>query len=116
MFACVLGIWDWGSPPDTGRTRSTDIDWVDHADDVLSELISVGDEICRFLTLPTASRSRHRMTKSGRREAARTAEVAYRLYDSLYTRRFIELAKLSEKLKLAGLGASEASRMRQYER
>ena len=95
---------------------STDIDWVDHADDVLSELISVGDEICRFLTLPTASRSRHRMTKSGRREAARTAEVAYRLYDSLYTRRFITLAKLSEKIKLAGLGASEASRMRQYER
>lgn len=59
---------------------------------------------------------RHRMTKGGRREAARTAEVAYRLYDSLYTKRFVTLAKLSEKVKLAGLGASEASRMRQYER
>ena len=76
----------------------------------------VGDELCRFLTLPTTSRSRHRMTKSGRREAARTAEVAYMLYDSLYTHRMTTLAILSEKVKLAGLGASEASRIRQYER
>lgn len=76
----------------------------------------VGDELCRFLTLPSTSRSRHRMTKSGRREAARTAEVAYMLYDSLYTQRMTALTILSEKVKLAGLGASEASRIRQYER
>lgn len=56
------------------------------------------------------------MTKSGRREAARTAEVAYLLYDSLYTHRMTKLTLLSEKVKLAGLGASEASRVRQYER
>ena len=56
------------------------------------------------------------MTKSGRREAARTAEVAYMLYESLYTQRMTRLAVLSEKVKLAGLGASEASRIRQYER
>lgn len=89
---------------------------------------------------------RHRMTTSGRREAARTAavsrvhcfycefnwliriivdlnlpsaslvsQVAYRLYDSLYSRRFVRLARLSERLKLAGLGPGETSRMRQYE-
>eukprot|EP01083_Nonionella_stella_P006347 18424_1 len=108
-------IWDWGSPPG-GKAGVTDVDWVEHADNVLGELVSVGDELCRFLTLPTTSRSRHRMTKGGRREAARTAEVAYRLYDSLYTRRFVKLSKLSEKIKLAGLGSSEVSRMRQYER
>ena len=108
-------IWDWGKPP-KGKAGCSDIDWTEHADSVCRELISIGDELCRFLTLPTASRSRHRMTTSGRREAARTTEVAYRLYDSLYTQRFIRLAKLSEKLKVAGLGASEASRMRQYER
>ena len=56
------------------------------------------------------------MTKSGRKEAARTAEVAYMLYESLYTQRMTRLALLSEKVKLAGLGASEASRIRQYER
>lgn len=108
-------IWDWGLPPDGGKAAAN-IDWVEHADDVLRELVAVGDELCRFLTLPTASRSRHRMTRSGRREAARTAEVAYRLYDSLYTSRFIRLSQLSERIKLAGLGASEVSRMRQYER
>eukprot|EP00581_Thalassiosira_minuscula_P003909 CAMPEP_0183746502 /NCGR_PEP_ID=MMETSP0737-20130205/66789_1 /TAXON_ID=385413 /ORGANISM="Thalassiosira miniscula, Strain CCMP1093" /LENGTH=684 /DNA_ID=CAMNT_0025982199 /DNA_START=158 /DNA_END=2211 /DNA_ORIENTATION=+ len=109
-------IWDWGLPPDGGRAASKDIDWVDHADEVLKELIAIGDELCRFLTLPTASMGRHRVTKSGRREAARTAEVAYRLYESLYTKRFISLSKLSERLKLAGLGGSEASRIRQFER
>lgn len=49
-------IWDWGEPPD-GRCAS-EIDWVEHADEVLNELVSIGDELCRFLTLPTASRSR----------------------------------------------------------
>ena len=38
------------------------------------------------------------------------------LYESLYTQRMTRLALLSEKVKLAGLGASEASRIRQYER
>ena len=106
-------IWDWTSG---GGRAGSDIDWVEHADNVLFELISIGDDICRFLTLPTASQSRHRMTRSGRLEAARTAEVGYRLYTSLYTKRFVQLSNLSEKVKLAGLGASEASRIRQYER
>ena len=51
-------IWDWGLPPDGGKA-GTDIDWVEHADDVLKEMISIGDELCRFLTLPTTSRSRY---------------------------------------------------------
>ena len=51
-------IWDWGLPPDDGKAGCDDIDWVEHADDVLRELISIGDELCRFLTLPTTSRSR----------------------------------------------------------
>lgn len=59
---------------------------------------------------------RHRVTKSGRREAARTAEVAYRLYDSLYTKRIIRLSALCENFKRAGLPSGEASRIRQYER
>jgi hypothetical protein len=41
-------------------------------------------------------------------------QVAYRLYDSL-SQRFIALSILSERTKLAGLGASESSRVRQYE-
>lgn len=49
-------IWDWDFPPD-GKAGSS-INWVEHADDVLRELIAIGDELCRFLTLPTTSRSR----------------------------------------------------------
>ncbi len=95
-------IWDWGVPP-KGKA-AVDIDWVEHANDVLREMIAIGDELCRFLTLPTMSRCRwdkfddfhafwlnnparvisirgfcdvrHRMTTSGRREAARTAAVS----------------------------------------
>ena len=78
-------IWDWGGLPPKGKASHEDINWLEHADTVLTELISIGDEMCRFLTLPTASRSRHRMTKSGRREAARTAEVRgiYVLYHTI---------------------------------
>ena len=41
-------------------------------------------------------------------------QVAYRMYDSL-SQRFISLSILSDQTKLAGLGPSEASRVRQYE-
>ena len=109
-------LWNWDvEGKDKGRA-GTKMDWVGHADDVLTELIQMGDELCRFLTMPTSSRSRHRVTKSGRREAARTAEVAYRLYDSLYTKRIIRLSALCENFKRAGLPSGEASRIRQYER
>ena len=76
-------IWDWDGLPPKGKASHEDINWLEHADTVLTELISIGDEMCRFLTLPTASRSRHRMTKSGRREAARTAEVRDVLYHAI---------------------------------
>ena len=43
-------------------------------------------------------------------------QVAYRLYDSLYTKRIIRLSALCENFKRAGLPSGEASRIRQYER
>lgn len=109
-------LWDWATDTGNKGRSGTSINWIGHVDDVLTELIAMGDELCRFLTMPTTSRSRHRVTKSGRREAARTAEVAYKLYDSLYTKRMIRLTVLGENFKRYGLGASEASRIRQYER
>lgn len=66
-------LWDW--PEDNGRAGCANIDWVEHCDKVMAQLIGIADELCRFLSLPTSSRSRHRMTKSGRREAARTVKV-----------------------------------------
>eukprot|EP00555_Chaetoceros_dichaeta_P004061 CAMPEP_0198252778 /NCGR_PEP_ID=MMETSP1447-20131203/3255_1 /TAXON_ID=420782 /ORGANISM="Chaetoceros dichaeta, Strain CCMP1751" /LENGTH=222 /DNA_ID=CAMNT_0043938161 /DNA_START=53 /DNA_END=721 /DNA_ORIENTATION=+ len=51
----------------------------------------------------------------GRKEAAEIVEVAYRLFDSLYTQRLIQLSLLNEKSKGFGLAGGEASRIRQYE-
>lgn len=42
--------------------------------------------------------------------------MAYKLFDSLSTQRMTRLTKYAENLKSAGLGASEISRIRQYER
>lgn len=108
-------FWDW---PDVkgGREGAGDVDWVEHCDAVLAQLIGIGDELARFLSLPTASRSRHRMTRSGRREAAKTMEAAFHLMESMSTQRVTRLILYSERLKKIGLPSGEVSRMRQYER
>ena len=54
--------------------------------------------------------------QSGREEAARTVEVAYHLFDSLYAQRIMKLTLLMQALKYEGLSSSEASRIRQFER
>ena len=56
------------------------------------------------------------MLKSGREEAAEIVHLQYRLFDSLYTKRITELTQLTEHLKSLGLSATEASRIRQFER
>jgi len=67
-------LWDW----DDGRGRASckDMDWVHHTDAAMAQLIGIGDELSRFLTLPSATRSRHRMTGAGREEAIRTMRVS----------------------------------------
>lgn len=107
-------LWDWDEKG--GRTAAVDVDWLEHCDAVLAQLIGIGDELSRFLTLPTTSRSRHRHTKHGRREAARTIEVAYHLLNSMATQRLTRLVFYSERLKKIGLPSGEVSRLRQYER
>jgi hypothetical protein len=111
----VHTMWDWDTPP-KGRASANNMNWLNHGDEVLTNLVGIADELFRFLTLPTCSRSRHRVTYRGRQEAARTVEAAYRLLDSCVTRRFILLAKLGETLKSVGFPSGEASRLRQYER
>ena len=108
-------IWDWKSGK--GRREAVDAEkWLQHTDEILEQLVGIGDELCRFLTLPTSSRSYHRMLKSGRKKAAGIVEVAYRLLDSLYTQRIIKLSLQTEKVKSFGLSGTEVSRIRQYER
>ena len=108
-------LWDWNS----GRGRQdchTDEEWVESCDKVLDQLVGIGDELTRFLTLPTSSRTYHRMLPQGRRKAATIVEVSYRLYDSFYTQRMIKLTQLTEGLKTKGMSQTEISRLRQYER
>ena len=68
-------IWDWKAG--TGREDSPlgKNGWLEHTDKVLEQLISIGDELTRFLTLPTSSRSYHRMMPGGRNKAADIVEV-----------------------------------------
>ena len=107
-------LWDWEDS--NGGRIGASVDLVEHCDAVLAQLIGIGDELSRFLSLPSTSRSRHRHTKSGRQEAARTIEVAYHLLDSMTTQRLTRLVIYSERLKKIGLPSGEISRVRQYER
>ena len=106
-------LWDW---KENGGREAANVDWLGHCDAVLAQLIGIGDELSRFLSLPATSRSRHRMTKAGRVEASRTTEVAYHLLESMNTQRITRLTLYSERLKKIGLPSGEISRIRQYER
>ena len=90
-------------------------DWLQHSDKALYQLIHIGDELYRFLTLPNTHRVRHRVTKIGRTEASETMTVSHCLFDSLLTTRFTKITLLTEVLKRAGLPGNEASRIRQWE-
>jgi hypothetical protein len=94
--------WDWVNSSG-GRAVFSEEDWLEHADTVMGHLVSIGDELCRFLTLPTASSGRHRVTRFGRREAVKTLEVGVHLFDSLYTQRMTRITLLTEELKTMGL-------------
>jgi hypothetical protein len=107
-------LWDWSDKG--GREGAVDVDWLEHCDAVLAQLLGIGDELARFLSLPTTSRSRHRMTRQGRKEASRTTEVAYHLLESMTTQRMTRLVLYSERLKKIGLPSGEVSRIRQFER
>ena len=45
-------FWDWGP----GGRAEANVDWLEHCDAVLAQLIGIGDELARFLSLPTTSR------------------------------------------------------------
>jgi len=106
--------WDWDAG--TGRSVSEPNYWIEHSDAVLNCLVSLSDDLARYLSLPTSSRSRHRVTASGRREALETIAVAYDLFDQVAVERLIELSLFVEKIKAHGMNPSEGSRIRQYER
>jgi hypothetical protein len=111
-------LWDWGFTPGvvdaSGRTKST-VDWLDHSDQALTEIVRLTHDLSRFLTLPNSTRARHRVLYFGRKEAARTNKVGFELFESS----LVHLGKLSalcEIMKREGLPPNEATRVRQWER
>jgi hypothetical protein len=101
-------LWDW---KDNGGRAGANVDWVEHCDAVMAQLIAIGDELARFLTLPSTSRSRNRMTNSGRMEAQKTSEAAHYLTESMGTQRMTRLILYSERLMKLGLEIGEVARI-----
>ena len=108
-------LWDWKTG--TGRKEaSKEFDFLRHCDGVLEQLIAMGDELARFLSLPNTSKGINRATSAGRREATRTIQAAYGLWESMSLYRMTKLSVYAEKLKDIGLAGSEISRIRAFER
>ncbi|CAB9512076.1 protein Hydra magnipapillata [Seminavis robusta] len=111
--------WDWkkiGKEDSTGRKASTTMtSWLDHADAALVEILGICHVLGRFLTLPNATRARHRITTQGRKEAHQTLALSSKLYGCLLVR-LGRLTDLCEILKSEGLPPNEATRIRQWER
>ena len=109
--------WDWKTPGKSPSGRMvTTLASLEHADSVLYELVSIGDDLCQFLILPTMNRARHRVTSSGRMEASRIAQVGNHLFSDILVKRMSKLTLFTEDLKAVGLPGNEAARMRQWER
>ncbi|CAJ1962366.1 unnamed protein product [Cylindrotheca closterium] len=105
--------WDWAKAGKAGR--DPEYDWLEHCDSVLDSSVQLSHELCRLLTLPSASRARHRVTSWGRREAAKTEKVMTEFHLSVSDHMW-NLTELTEQFKIQGLPPNEATRIRQWER
>ena len=114
-LAIYMAHADWNWEGGKGRDDSS-VDSLKHSDRVIRELIKLGDDLCRYLTLPITSRARHRELPRGRTEASVVSKCTYLLLDSMIARRMPRLSRMAEDLKDAGLSATESSRLRQFER
>jgi len=107
---CSHACWDWKKvgKENTGRAAST-VDWLDHADSAMVEILGICHILSRLLQLPTATLARHRATSSLQREADDTLFLASKLYGCMFVR-FGRLTDLCEILKEEGLPPNEATR------
>lgn len=115
LFA-AHSVWDWRKKgnKNSGKAASS-INWLEHADAALTEFLGIGDEMGLFLSLPNVTRARHRVTRSGRKEAGEVKDLAVDMYDSILVR-MGRISLLCETLKEEGLPPNEATRIRQWER
>eukprot|EP00540_Astrosyne_radiata_P023037 CAMPEP_0116850218 /NCGR_PEP_ID=MMETSP0418-20121206/16033_1 /TAXON_ID=1158023 /ORGANISM="Astrosyne radiata, Strain 13vi08-1A" /LENGTH=291 /DNA_ID=CAMNT_0004482081 /DNA_START=205 /DNA_END=1080 /DNA_ORIENTATION=- len=108
-------VWDWISVKKGGGKVESTVDWLEHADGVLHEMVCIEQELARFLTLPNATRARHRIMHFGRAEAEELTDLSTQLFDNMVWR-MGRITLYCEVLKREGLPGNEASRMRQWER
>ena len=87
--------WDWGTSSSGRLDARTEMEWLKHSDDVLALIMCQCDYLCRFLTLPCSSRSRHRVTHAGIMEASRTVDASYKLCDEMVPVSFTKLSLLT---------------------
>lgn len=97
---------------DTKRTKSS-INWLDHSDRLLGVLLQLFRHLTRYLTLPTSSRARHRVT--GQKEARELGTVSDALGENM-VEQIGQLSDFCEIMKREGLPPQEAIRIRQWER
>jgi len=88
--------WDWSGGQ--GRQERQDY-WLEHSDQALSILLQMGDEFCRFLTLPTYSGTRQLVFHRYIQESRQIIIVAYRLFNSCLANLMTNFSLLCEVLK-----------------
>ncbi len=69
----------YGDIPSTA-TEIKAIDWLNHSDTTLCHLIHLSDSLCQYLTLPSATRARHRATSKGRKVSKRVLSAGCKKY------------------------------------
>eukprot|EP00986_Skeletonema_menzelii_P012636 scaffold7046_cov151-Skeletonema_menzelii.AAC.6 len=99
----------------TPSQKKQPIDWLNHADNLLCQLIHLSDSLSQYLALPIASRTHHRATKFGEKEAKTIVFTGRKIFALNTAGRIFMISQLTEALKYRGLPGNEASRIRQWE-
>ena len=101
---------------DINSSKATkSIDFINHSETVLCNLINLSDSLYSYLTLPDSSRARHRVTKNGVEEASEILTCGRVIFTNNIYGRMIMISQLCEALKYRGMPSNEASRIRQWE-
>eukprot|EP00956_Cyclotella_meneghiniana_P012371 scaffold17601_cov57-Cyclotella_meneghiniana.AAC.1 len=91
------------------------IDFMQHSETLLRQLIQLSDALYVYLTLPSATRAIQRVTSRGRTEANQIITCGRSLFTLNVNGRMILISQLCEALKHRGMPGNEASRVRQWE-
>jgi hypothetical protein len=111
-------VWDWdkaSAKEPTGRAARTAVDWVAYTDKVMEVMAQLCVDMTRWLTLPMASRARHRVTTAGKTESKEIMVVSNQLRRSIL-HKLAKITLLCEEIKKEGLLPNEATRIRNWER